>query len=217
MNKIITHNFYRYQIILEYINKQRQNAKFVQSFEIGITFFLSSFFLFFAIKPTSNTISTLMGDIKSKQALVKQMRTKINNVIQAQDVFSQIQTNYQLIDACLPDNPRFTQGLAQIKGSVDTVKTIDKYSIDLNPVLVNSAVGPTFPNQFTIPLKIETNFQNALTLFEKLTHTRRLIIIDNLTLNLAKTDNTGQSLTGGNLIFSTNPKLFYSQSTNVKN
>jgi len=214
MNKLTTNNFYRYQIVLEYVKKQRENVKFTQSIEVGITFCLSSFFLFFAIKPTSLTISSLMGEIKTKQVLVQKMRTKINDVIESQDVFSQVQNNYQIIDSCLPDNPRYSQGLAQIKGISDIIGNTDKISIGLASEPIDSSISP---NQFSISIDRHTNFNNLLTLIETINQNRRLMVVDSLNITSLKSEKPEEQIPGENIQVSTSLKLFYSKPQNGKN
>ncbi|HEX7542661.1 MAG TPA: hypothetical protein VF385_01090, partial [Patescibacteria group bacterium] len=102
--------------LLSYLSKQRENKKFVRSIEISGTFILISFFTFFAIKPTLLTISKLVGDIKAKELLVKQLKSKINDVIISQDLFSQVQEKYALVESSLPTSPRFYQAASQIVG-----------------------------------------------------------------------------------------------------
>ena len=58
-----------------------------------------------------------MGDIQSKELLTKQLRTKISDVIIAQDLFSQVQEKYSLVESSLPNNPGFYQATSQILGS----------------------------------------------------------------------------------------------------
>ena len=92
--------------LFDYIKKRQENRKLRKTFELAATFILISFFLFFAIKPTALTISALIGDIKSKELLSREMRNKITEVISAQDLFSQVQERYSLVDSCLPALPR---------------------------------------------------------------------------------------------------------------
>jgi len=214
MNKLTTNNFYRYQIVLEYVKKQRENVKFIQSIEVGITFCLSSFFLFFAIKPTSLTISSLMGEIKTKQVLVQKMRTKINDVIESQDVFSQVQNNYQIIDSCLPDNPRYSQGLAQIKGISDIIGNTDKIPIGLAPEPIDNSLSP---NQFSISIDRHTNFNDLLTLIKTINQNRRLMVIDSLNITSLDSEKSEELIPGENIQVSTSLKLFYSKPQNGKN
>lgn len=214
MNKLTTNNFYRYQIVLEYVKKQRENVKFTQSIEVGITFCLSSFFLFFAIKPTSLTISALIGEIKTKQVLVQKMRTKINDVIESQDVFSQVQNNYQIIDSCLPDNPRYSQGLAQVKGISDIIGNADKISVGLAPESIDTSLSP---NQFSISIDRQTNFKDLIALIKTINLNRRLMVVDSLNITSLVSEKAEEQIPGKNIQVSTSFKLFYSKPQNGKN
>lgn len=97
----------RIKPLFDYIKKQQENRKFVKSIEISATFVLITFFLYFAVRPTVITISKLKGDIESKKILKEELKSKINQVIIAQDKFSQVQERYSVVESSLPDNPNF--------------------------------------------------------------------------------------------------------------
>jgi len=169
--------------LFTYLQKQRENQKFIKLLEIGGTFFLISFFTFFAIKPTFLTISSLLGDIKSKELLTKELKTKINDVILAQDMFSQVQEKYSLIDSSLPINPRFYQANSQVVGlSKNNQIIIDKISY-----LVHDQ------NYFSTSISTSSSFPLAVSLISSILQNRRLTGIDNFTISLDK-DNQGQKI-----------------------
>jgi hypothetical protein len=223
MNKINVNNFYRYQIILEYIKRQRSNVKFYQLIEIGVTFVLTAFFLFVAIKPAALTISALLGEINSKQELTKQMRSKINDVIQAQDVYSQVQNEYGLINSCLPDNPRFSQGLAQVYGAIASIKPVSELVVSMSEGNSSKEIaGNSQLYRYLVPIVISTNYNQALSLIDQLMNNRRLMLMDQVSFSSIKNDtqstiqNPGSSPTD-DVTLTINPRLLYSYSINGEN
>ena len=55
--------------------------------EATLTVFLVLFFVVFAIKPTVLAITSLLGEIKSRQILNEKMSVKINSLVSAQNSY----------------------------------------------------------------------------------------------------------------------------------
>ena len=162
--------------LLSYLSKQRENKKFVRSIEISGTFILISFFTFFAIRPTLLTISKLVGDIKAKEILVKQFKSKINDVIISQDLFSEVQEKYALVESSLPTSPRFHQAASQIVGLTE------KNQIYLNKI--NYSI--TDSNYYSTSISTSSSYLSATSLLSELLQNRRLFQIDQISFSLEK-------------------------------
>lgn len=188
--------------LLEYLKERRENQKFVKSIELGATFLLISFFLFFAIKPTILTISSLVGENTSKEILSKQMRLKINNVIQAQDNFSKIQERYQIIEDSLPDSPRYSDALTQVRSaSQRSLVNLDKINFN-----ITKNTDKTNPNldSFSIVANTKSNFSSVINLLDRLLNNRRIIDFTNINLNNLKEGNSP-----GQINFNFSANFFY--------
>jgi hypothetical protein len=164
------------QPLFLYLQKQRENQKFIHSLEVGATFLLISFFAIFAIKPTLITISALVGEVKSKELLQKDLKGKINDVITAEDLFSQVQEKYSLVDSSLPNNPRFFQAATQINSMANN------YQIFFDQL--NFAVGDS--NSFSVSISTSSAFPTVLALISDISQNRRLIDLNNISLSLGK-------------------------------
>lgn len=175
-NPDITKVTSRGKALFDYLQKQRENKKITKFLEIGFTFLLVSFFTLFAIKPTVLTISTLLGDIKSKELLNKQLKTKINDIIMAQDLFSQVQERYLLVESSLPNNPHFYQATSQILTSSQN----NQIYLDKISYLVQDQ------NYFSTTISTTSSFLSVVSLLSDIQQNRRLIDINNLTLSLGK-------------------------------
>jgi len=186
--------------LLSYLEKQRENKKFVRSIEISATFILISFFTFFAIKPTLLTISKLIGDIKAKEILVKELKTKINDIIISQDLFSQVQEKYALVESSLPTSPRFYQSTAQIVGLTE------KNQIYLNKVNYSLADS----NYYSTSISTSSSYLSATSLLSELLQNRRLFQIDQISFSLEKD-------TGSKMITIILPLKIYYWPNNVQN
>lgn len=121
------------QPLFRYIRQQRENKRFVDGVEVSITFFVIALFGFFAIRPTLLTISALIGENKAKADSIIAMKTKINNVVKAQDNFVKIQDDFPLIDQGLPDIPDYGDVASQIEGvALKTGLVLDKINYNLS-------------------------------------------------------------------------------------
>jgi hypothetical protein len=164
--------------LFEYIKKRQDNRKFIETLELSGTFIAITFFLIFAIRPTALTISSLVGEIKSKEILSKEMKSKINNVIIAQDLFSLVQEKYLLIDSSLPDRPSFAQASDQIFGYSDKNNIpIDKIGFSL-----------TDKNYYTTSISTASSFASGLSLISDLLNSRRLIDAPSISFSVGKED-----------------------------
>ncbi len=186
--------------LLSYLSKQRENNKFIKSVEISATFLLISFFTFFAIRPTLLTISQLVGDIKAKEILVKELKTKINNVIISQDLFSQVQEKFSLVESSLPTSPRFYQATSQIVGLTE------KNQVFLNKI--NYSISDS--NYYSTSISTSSSFLSATSLLSGFLQNRRLFQIDQISFFLEK--DTGSKTININL-----PLKIYYWPKNVQN
>jgi len=203
MNPPVSNNLNIYSKInplLSYLSKQRENNKFIKSVEISATFLLISFFTFFAIKPTLLTISKLVGDIKAKEILVKELKAKINNVIISQDLFSQVQEKYALVEASLPSSPRFYQATSQIVGLTEKNQVyLDK---------INYSISDS--NFYSTSISTSSSFLSATSILSGLLQNKRLFQIDQISFSLEK--DTGSKTININL-----PLKIYYWPKNVQN
>jgi hypothetical protein len=140
----------------EYLKNQRENQRLMKSVEIGTTLLFISFFILVAIRPTMAAISTLLGEIKSKEILQKSMKTKISQVMAAQDEFSKVQEKYLIVNSALPDSPEYGQASAQVLGAAQASQvTIDKLIFDIEKE----------DDQKAVQKIVDTNLQEYVTNF----------------------------------------------------
>lgn len=164
--------------LLEYLKKQRENQKLVKSVEITATFSLITFFLFFAIKPTVVTISTLVGDIQAKKILTKGLGAKIDDLIMAQDSFSTVQERYQIVESSLPDRTNIYNIYQQVTqtGTANGI-SLDKFGLNLEE---DKNTIDSQAKQVSIGFNVKNNYANAIKFVDDLLNNRRLINITSL-------------------------------------
>jgi len=163
-------NISRLNPLFVYLRKQRENQRFMRYMEISGTFILIAFFAFFALKPTFFTISSLLGEIKSKTNLTQQLRKKIDDVIVAQDLFSRVQEKYYLVDASLPDSPGLYRTNSQINQAANNSGLkLSKLEYNLNE-----------NDYYSVNISSGASFSQALGLLSEILNNRRLIELQNL-------------------------------------
>jgi hypothetical protein len=183
MNSFLQISTDRIKQLSNFLKKQEENHKFTRSLEAGITFFLISFFLFFAIKPTVLTISSLYGDIKSKEAISSQMKTKIDNLMKAQQSYSLAQGRYQIIESSLPSRPSFYEAFDQVKETLNNSNSqFNSSGFDLSNLNEKNSIDPNIRTYF-LSLNFKNSFSNSLKIITDLLNNRRLINISSITFN----------------------------------
>ncbi len=212
MNPIISNQMNRLRPLMDYVRKKQENQRFLKSLEITATFVLIIFFLIFAIRPTALTISSLVGEIKSKQILKTQLKTKIDKVVAAQEVFSEVQEHYQIVNDSLPDTPQFYQAANQIqKSGQDAGLNISTLQYGFQ----NNSKKSIDPNVgiYTISLNIEGQFNSAVKLVSELLKNRRLININSIgvgvTRGIAASESTESAAPSGSVSTDFTANFYY--------
>lgn len=195
--------WFQLQPLYRYIREQSENRQFAKYIEIGATFFLIAIFLFFAIMPTASAISTLIGEVNSKKELSASMSSKISNIMEAQESFSQVQEDYALIESSYPSQPKFYQSATIVsyisKDTSTPIKQI-KFQID------KQNQSNTDSDTFGLNLSTVGSYQSLLNSIEELSNTRRLVDIKSI--QISQIDDKQQ--TGDNqLNLTINADLYY--------
>lgn len=189
---IDTKNWFQLRPMYSYIRKQAENQKLLKYLEIGGTFTLITIFLFFAIMPTITTISSLIGDIKSKEAFIKKVELKINNVVKAQEAYAQIQEKYYLVEESFPS-------LAQYYNGATNLATVFRdSSLDINQISVNldeniEEKNKEFYKNYQVNISGEGQYSSVMEMVKKIFNNRRLIYGTDIQLGQISTDNSNQT------------------------
>lgn len=178
-------NFSSLNPLFTYLRQKREDQKFVKSLEIGGTFLLIAFFIFFAIKPTFFTISKLIGEIRHKKTLTLQLRKKIDDIIVAQDLFAQVQEKYYLVDESLPSHPSFYNLNAMIASAAA------QNQIYFNKLQYNLPEEEIF---FKTTLSQNTSFAPSMSFLTQLFQSRRLLDLNNLSFSVDEASGSGRQI-----------------------
>lgn len=202
---IITKSWSQLRPMYDYIKKQVENEKFLKNLEIGGTFTLVAIFLFFAIMPTITTISSLVGDINSKETFIKKVDLKVANVIKAQESYTQVQEKYYLIEDTFPSLAQYYSGVSNLATLFkDSSLDINQISLSLNQ---DQSKEPQFFDSYQININGEGKYSSVMEMVKKMLSNRRLIDTASIQLNQVNLDNN--QTTSGNIKVSLSNSLYF--------
>jgi len=131
------------------INEFFQNDKLWPYTEAILTIVLILFFAIFAIRPTVFAITSLLGEIKSRQEISRQMGEKIETLIEAQNSYFLVEQKRNLLDDFYPEKVNITNGAVQILG-LALLNNVEISSLNFSKI--------TFPDKTEEPGLIDFAF-----------------------------------------------------------
>ncbi|MDD4937578.1 MAG: hypothetical protein PHX34_00950 [Candidatus Shapirobacteria bacterium] len=195
----------------QYLRQQAENKKIAKYLEITATFTLITIFLLLAIKPTALAISSLVGEIKSKELASQKMHSKINSIIQAQDSFSQAQEKYFILESGFPSNPNFYQAAVNFY-TISKESSINIKQLNFNISNIDdSKKEKSLTKSFQIDITANSQYQSTLSFIKGLLNNRRLVDISSIRFSRPDDKNqTSNSLNSGFVNLNISSNLFYS-------
>jgi Tfp pilus assembly protein PilO len=188
---IDTKKWFQLRPMYSYIRKQAENEKFLKYLEIGGTFALIAIFLFFAIMPTMTTISSLIGEIKSKEAFIKKADLKITNIIKAQANYSQIEEKYSLIEDSFPSLAQYYKGTSNLATIFrESLLEIDQISLNLTK---DDDKNKQFYETYQISITGEGQYSSIMEMVKKILSNRRLVNTSEIRLSQIDSNSTNQA------------------------
>ena len=191
-------NLDRIRPLYQYLRKQAENKKTAKYLEVAGTFIFITIFLFLAIKPTALAISSLVGEIKSKEIANQKMKARINSIIQAQDSFAQAQEKYSVLESGFPSNPGFYQAAVNFStiAQMSSLK-INQLEFDLSNESKEEKANNSQIKNFQINFSSTGQYQSAISFIKELLNNRRLVNISSIRFSQPKDSNT---ITGSSII-----------------
>ncbi|HOR02226.1 MAG TPA: type 4a pilus biogenesis protein PilO [Candidatus Woesebacteria bacterium] len=170
--------WFQIQPLYQHVRRQAENKKTVKYVEIGTTFSLIAVFLFAAIAPTASAISKLIGEIKAKELTVKEMKTKINNLVQAQENYAAFQEKYQVLESSYPSSQEFYQSASNFSAITRESSSIIR-SMNFNLSEHETTFDSKNPS-YIVSMLIDGNYYSILQTIKKITESRRLMDINSI-------------------------------------
>lgn len=167
------------------------------------TLLVMSIFIFYAIKPTVETILVLQKKLDDSNLVLKQIKEKTSNLAKAQQNYENLdQIVKDKIEAYVPDNV----GLKSVISELET--TAKKYEASISALQIQplnleiqkeNTVGSISEIEFTF--NVEGEYQTLISILQDLKSSGRLISINNISLSKLSE--------GTALIMSLSGKAFY--------
>lgn len=212
----------RYYTQLKLIYEQKPEVR--ASLELLLTLLTVSFFIVFAIRPTANTIASLLSNINSQNDVKTQLDGKIKALSQARQNWTQEQNRIGLIDEAIPTGSAPELYLRQIEGLTATHNTaLVSYAVEQTtlygqkPKIVQELESEN-PNKDAsglartrIAFTISGQFNDLASLMNDMANLRKVIQIDTLTIAPKDTSSSRSNelllkVTGYTPYFDTNKK-----------
>ncbi len=155
------------------------------------SFLAISLFGWYAVRPTIQTILTLKREIADKTIVNQQMEQKIAVLIDAQNLYQEIQPLLPLLSAAIPEDTNPTDVVSQLQtliansgGSLNSL-SVSKIPLS-NPVTktANASVN-TQPRDFTLTLSITGPYSTLENILFGIANMRRIITIQSITIQPA--------------------------------
>ncbi|MBI4137036.1 hypothetical protein HY469_03145 [Candidatus Roizmanbacteria bacterium] len=126
---------------LQMLLASQETQAYVMAF---LSFFALAFFTIFAIRPTLASFFNLQRQIAEAKDVNARLETKIEQLLAAQQVYQDYQTELTLLDKALPHDPEFAQLIQKLEQIVNdkeatttAFETIDEVTLLDNQKLLN--------------------------------------------------------------------------------
>lgn len=176
------HRWQRYYTALEpWLQKPKVKA---YSFLV-LSIFTSAFFLFFAVRPTINTIINLRKQIADSSTVNSKLTEKINTLSQIQAQYEMIKSDLSLLTQALPVR-------ADIAGLVRSIENISKDNqTALSAMQFGEAnlvgEGSDKDSKNVVPITFQISaggdYSHLLTLLQSINKLPRLVSVDSVNIN----------------------------------
>lgn len=167
------HRYRRYFIDLRRFYRIKKIHVYTQ---VVLSLLATSFFLFFAIKPTLVTITGLLREIKDKKLVVQKLEEKIEQLSLAQREYQLIQPELYLLDQALPKDSQISLLIKQIETLAlksGVIPEVVQYaSVNLKGVPQSDK-----PEEISFSMTMAGGYQELKVFIESLTKLRRVILI----------------------------------------
>jgi Tfp pilus assembly protein PilO len=171
----------KYYRPLEPILKKPKNRMYTATV---LSFLTVSLFVWYAIRPTVQTILSLRREIKDNTVINRQMETKIETLVEALSVYQSVEDKLPFLEQSIPKDPSMVQIMMQIRNLANASgATISGMSTGSSPVLnpeipVSNTKPPVFSTVTTpVVINIEGSYQSLRQFLEGITRMRRTVTV----------------------------------------
>lgn len=169
-----------------------------------LTFFAIAFFVFFAIKPTIETIIVLQKKLETSQQTLDQITQKSEDLSQARQNLESMDPQIRSkIDSSVPTQVDLKSLVIDLERAANTYQASIS-AIQVQPVTLtenSNTSGLTTLDSVEFTFNIEGNYSTLIKVLEAIQTSSRLFSVENLVLNRATET--------GAIVMSVNGKAYY--------
>ena len=167
------------------------------------TLFAMTILIFFAIKPTVETILVLQKKIDDSNQVLEKATQKVNSLSLGKKNYDSLGQNItQKISAAIPDTVSLRSLIQNLEQSAKA-REASISALQIQPLIVNTKVDQKQGNlsEISFTFNIEGSYANLIEVLQDLKRSSRLISIENLSLSKVQE--------GAGLIMSLSGKAYY--------
>lgn len=171
--------------LLHYLNEKQSDRQFSRLLEISFTLVVITLFVIFAVRPSVTTIASLFGEVKAKEEFSGLMRQQINKIVEAQDIYAQIQARSDSVDRALGNTPGYVYTKNQILWLASSSQ-VGLESIDYPSKSAKSSkpVSNTPLRETTSMFQIQTSYESFINFLSKLNQLKKVGQISKFTIGI---------------------------------
>lgn len=148
------------------------------------TLLIISIFIFFAIKPTTETIIVLQKKLDDSNAVLKRVNQKVNDLSLGKANYEKLPINVKLqIETAIPDNARLKSVIQSLEQTAKNHEASIS-ALQIQPLVLttksSSQLGTL--SEITFTFNIEGAYEQLIAILQDLKSSARLISIDNLSI-----------------------------------
>jgi len=148
---------------------------------LTVTFFVISFFVLFAIKPTFIIVTGLTREIKDKREIDDKLQKKITTLVAAQEEYSLNENRFYLLDQALPETSEFPSFI------VNTEKEAASCNVQIQSFAINKIVLISAKeSSFGFDLTATGNYQDLKTFLGRFEQLRRIFSLESISFGRTK-------------------------------
>jgi len=171
----------KYYRPLEPILKKPKNRMYTATV---LSFLTVSLFIWYAIRPTVQTILSLRREIKDNTVINAQMETKIGTLVEALSVYQSVEDKLPFLEQSIPKDPSMVEIMMQVRNLANASgATISGMSMGSSPVLnpeipVSNTKPPAFSTITTpVTVNLEGPYQSLRQFLDGIARMRRTVTI----------------------------------------
>ncbi|MFC1625836.1 hypothetical protein ACFL1Q_02260 [Patescibacteria group bacterium] len=182
---------------LNILNVYKQKQDLRMFLEVVLSLVTISIFSIFALKPTALTIIELVKEIKGKEETLSLLTQKVQDLNTARNNYESIQSQIQLIESSVPQEPLPDGFTRQIEG-IAAKNSVSVSSISVGEIAligttkIKKATGKLKPfpqgaNEMSVSISVSGGYPNLSSFINDLENLRRPIKIDALQITSSET------------------------------